>query len=196
MLSGLILLGLFLALILQEVGTSAKRAARSALPEESRRLWVGFGSRRSPSRPTAPLKPVPPRVRLCDTQKVASLDPKSVKVNLSTGRGVDIEWTDGHGSHYSFAFLRDACPCALCNDERQKARREPGEPQAAAPGTLPIFKPAMKPTSAEGVGKYAIKFHWNDGHDLGIYSWKFLREVCPCQACKIVREAAQVEADG
>jgi DUF971 family protein len=47
-----------------------------------------------------------------------------------------------------------------------------------------MFKPAAKPVSAEGMGKYAIRFKWNDDHDLGIYSWKFLREVCPCEECK------------
>ena len=50
-------------------------------------------------------------------------------------------------------------------------------------GELPMFKPAVKPHSAEGVGKYAIKFDWNDGHNLGIYSWKWLREICPCNEC-------------
>jgi DUF971 family protein len=113
-----------------------------------------------------------------------SLDPKSVKVNLSTGTGVDIEWKDGHLSHYSFSFLRDACPCALCQEERGKTKREPGDPPKSAPGILPLFKEAAKPLAAEGVGKYAIKFNWNDGHALGIYSWKFLREVCPCEDCK------------
>ena len=117
-----------------------------------------------------------------------STDPKSIKVNLTSGAGMDIEWKDGHQSHYSFTFLRDACPCALCNEEREKAGREPGESaDAASSGPLPIFKPTVKPTSAEGVGKYAIKFHWNDGHDLGIYSWDFLREVCPCEECKAAR---------
>lgn len=111
-------------------------------------------------------------------------DPKSVKVNLTAGTGVDIEWSDGHGSHYSFSFLRDACPCALCNEEREKSGRKPGEPVPAPAQALPIFKPGVKPTSAEGVGKYAIKFHWNDGHDLGIYSWRILREICPCEECK------------
>lgn len=111
-------------------------------------------------------------------------DPKSVKVNLTTGTGMDIEWKDGHRSHYSFVFLRDACPCALCDEERSKAGREPGEPPKKAADALPMFKPAVKPLSAEGVGKYAIKFQWNDGHDLGIYSWEFLRKVCPCEECK------------
>ena len=116
-----------------------------------------------------------------------SADPKSVKVNLTTGTGVDIEWTDGHHSHYTFPFLRDACPCALCNEEREKSDRKPGEPPKAKPGELPMFKPAAKPLSAEGVGKYAIKFNWNDNHDLGIYSWKFLREWCPCEECNKVK---------
>ena len=123
-------------------------------------------------------------------RKVPSADPKSVKVNLTSGTGVDIEWADGHLSHYSFPFLRNACPCALCNEEREKAGRRPGEALKPPPGALPMFKAAAKPNSAEGVGKYAIKFSWNDAHDLGIYSWKFLREVCPCEQCK----AAQTES--
>jgi prepilin-type processing-associated H-X9-DG protein len=116
----------------------------------------------------------------------AATDPKSVKVNLSTGAGVDIVWADGHVSHYSFAFLRDACPCAMCNEERDKSNRKPGEPAKVAAGALPMFKAAAKPVSAEGMGKYAIRFHWNDGHDLGIYSWKLLRELCACEECKAV----------
>ena len=119
----------------------------------------------------------------------AATDPKSVKVNLTTGTGVDIEWNDGHVSHYEFVYLRDACPCALCNEERDKSGRPLGQPPKLAPGTLPMFKEKAKPVSAEGVGKYAIKFKWNDGHDLGIYSWNFLREVCPCAECKTARAA-------
>jgi DUF971 family protein len=129
---------------------------------------------------------------LCDTDSMqsplqaatAATDPKSVKVNLTTGTGVDIEWNDGHVSHYNFVYLRDACPCAMCEDERGKAGRQPGEPVSALPGALRMFKPHAKPLSAEGVGKYAIKFSWNDNHDLGLYSWKFLREICPCTECK------------
>jgi DUF971 family protein len=111
-------------------------------------------------------------------------DPKAVKVHLSSGEGVEIEWTDGHYSNYSFPLLRDACPCALCDQERSKSGRQPGEPPRASPGELPMFKPAARAVSAEGVGKYAIKFKWNDGHELGIYSWQWLREICPCEACR------------
>jgi DUF971 family protein len=114
-------------------------------------------------------------------------DPKSVKVNLTAGTGIEIEWKDGHRSSYTFPYLRDACPCAMCNDEREKSGREPGDSPRPAPGALPMFKAAAKPVSAEPVGKYAIKFTWNDSHDLGIYSWQFLREHCPCAECRAAR---------
>jgi len=120
----------------------------------------------------------------------AATDPKSVKVSITTGTGVNIEWNDGHSSHYSFQFLRDACPCAMCNEEREKSGRRPGESPKLAPGALPMFKATARPVSAEGVGKYAIKFSWNDGHDLGIYSWKLLRELCRCEECEAASQAA------
>jgi DUF971 family protein len=119
-----------------------------------------------------------------------SADPKSVKVHLTTGTGVDIEWKDGHLSTYTFPFLRDACPCALCHEERGQSGRRPGQPVESKPEELPMFKPALKPLAAEGVGKYAIRFKWNDKHDLGIYSWKWLREICPCEACQKAQRQA------
>jgi DUF971 family protein len=115
-------------------------------------------------------------------------DPKSVVIHLTTGKGMEIEWKDGHRSAYSFAFLRDACPCALCEDERTKAGRKAGEPAKLAPGALPMFKPLVKAVSAEAVGKYALRFSWNDNHDLGIYSWFYLREYCPCAECAAQRK--------
>ena len=123
-------------------------------------------------------------------------DPKSVKVNVTTGTGVEIEWKDGHRSAYSFPFLRDACPCALCNEEREKDGRQPGDPIKPVAGALPMFKAAARPTEVKPVGKYAISFHWNDGHEHGIYSWTYLREHCPCAECKARRamEAPSVSA--
>lgn len=111
-------------------------------------------------------------------------DPKSVKVHLTTGEGVTIEWKDGHASKYAFPFLRDACPCALCDEERTKSGREPGEPTEPEPNQLQIYKARVKAASAEPVGKYAIRFNWSDGHQLGIYSWQWLRQICPCEECR------------
>lgn len=121
-----------------------------------------------------------------------SADPKSVKVHKTEGTGMEIEWKDGHRSTYTFPWLRDACPCALCNEEREKDGRKPGDPLKAVAGALPMFKALAKPTEVEPIGKYAIRFVWNDGHQHGIYSWEYLREWCPCPECKMKRETAAV----
>jgi DUF971 family protein len=121
-------------------------------------------------------------------------EPKSVVVNLTTGTGVEIEWKDGHRSSYTFQYLRDACPCAMCNDERDKTGRQPGEPVKAAAGALPMFKATAKPVQAEPVGKYALRFTWNDKHEHGIYSWDYFRHVCPCAGCRAQRAAEQESA--
>ena len=120
-------------------------------------------------------------------------DPKSIKVNKTAGTGMDIEWKDGHQSSYSFVFLRDACPCALCQEERDKDGRQPGDPLKPVAGALPMFKALARPTEVEAVGKYGIRFTWNDGHQHGIYSWEFLREHCPCVDCKAHRLMESVD---
>ena len=120
-------------------------------------------------------------------------DPQSVKVNLTAGTGMEIAWKDGHVSRYTFTWLRDACPCALCDEERSQSGREIGEPakSISKPGELPMFKAAAKPVEAAPVGKYAISFHWNDGHQHGIYSWEFLRENCPCEECTAAQKTVK-----
>lgn len=109
--------------------------------------------------------------------------PDRVKIHVSSGAGVDIAWSDGHASHYDFAYLRDQCPCAMCNDERQKKQayqQIAGKPPAAV---LPMFKPKPTARSAHAVGNYALQFEFNDGHTTGIYSFDYLRTVCPCPDC-------------
>jgi DUF971 family protein len=46
-----------------------------------------------------------------------------------------------------------------------------------------MFKPALKMLNAEPVGAYAIRIHWSDGHNTGIYSFDHLRAICPCPEC-------------
>lgn len=41
--------------------------------------------------------------------------------------------------------------------------------------------------SAELVGNYAVRFVWRDGHDTGIYEFRALRDLCPCDACRARR---------
>ena len=122
--------------------------------------------------------------------------PAKVKVHVSSGAGVDITWADDHVSHYDFAYLREQCPCAMCNDERMKKeqgqqkdeqlkKENPGA--AAAPilssPLLHMYKPKLTAKSAHAVGNYALQIDFNDGHATGIFSFDYLRTVCPCDAC-------------
>lgn len=89
-----------------------------------------------------------------------------------------IVWKDGHRSVYAYDDLRRACPCATCRTERE---------QAPASSPLRVL-PASAPTRAvledvKWVGWYAFRFSWQDGHDTGIYSFEYLRALCPCPEC-------------
>jgi DUF971 family protein len=112
-----------------------------------------------------------------------AVTPEKVRVMLTEGKGVEIDWADGHRSAWSFKWLRDACPCATCNDERRQEGRKPGQPKKKPAELLPMYTPPAKPASAQGVGRYAIQFNWLDGHSGGIYSWEYLRRYCQCPEC-------------
>ena len=122
--------------------------------------------------------------------------PAKVKVHVSSGAGIDITWADNHASHYGFAYLRQECPCAMCNDERMKkaqgqekdAQLKKDNPGVAAPPLssplLPMYKPKIAATAAHAVGNYALQIDFNDGHATGIYSFDYLRTICPCAECE------------
>ncbi len=108
--------------------------------------------------------------------------PTAVKVHVKTGAGVEIAWADGHSSHFEFAFLRDHCPCATCNDERGKKASLAALNLPSSP-LLPMYKPKLRAQAATQVGNYAIQISFNDGHSTGIFSYDYLRTLCPCEEC-------------
>ena len=120
--------------------------------------------------------------------------PLSLKVHLSTGEGVEITWADQHTSHYNFPYLRDSCPCAMCNDEREKKAKS--GPEAATFTALPMFKPRVTAKAASPVGNYAIQIQFSDSHATGIFSFSHLREICPCEACAQEFHKAMAEKAG
>jgi len=113
-----------------------------------------------------------------------AVTPAKVRVLITEGKGLEIDWQDGHRSAWSFAWLRDACPCATCNEEREKEGRKPGQPKPKPRAVLPMYAPPAKPASAQAVGRYALQFNWQDGHSSGIYSWEYLRRNCQCAECR------------
>jgi DUF971 family protein len=119
-----------------------------------------------------------------------AITPDKVRVLLTEGKGVEIDWADGHRSAWTFAWLRDACPCATCLEERKTEGRNPGQPKPKPTELLPMYVPASKPVSVQPVGRYAIQFNWADGHSGGIYSWEYLRRSCQCRECRMSAEDA------
>ncbi|OFV88732.1 MAG: hypothetical protein A3J75_02420, partial [Acidobacteria bacterium RBG_16_68_9] len=77
-----------------------------------------------------------------------------------------ITWNDGHVSEYPLAYLRGWCPCAVCQGHGGRRRY--------------VDAPMADLTSIAVVGTYALNLNWSDGHDTGIYSYRYLRELCPC----------------
>ena len=95
--------------------------------------------------------------------------PQPIEVRrLSDERQVQIAWSDGHRSTYPFSYLRGWCPCALCQGHSGEKRFVHGDSEL---------------TKIEAVGRYALTFTWGDGHETGIYSYTYLRQLCPCAAC-------------
>ncbi|MGH9560932.1 MAG: gamma-butyrobetaine hydroxylase-like domain-containing protein, partial [Terracidiphilus sp.] len=97
----------------------------------------------------------------------------------TTGEGMEVTWSDSHVSRYTFPYLRDNCPCAMCNDEREKKAKA-----GNSPAVLPMFKPRVTAKAAKPVGNYAVQIEYSDGHSTGIYSFTHLREICPCEECQ------------
>jgi DUF971 family protein len=113
--------------------------------------------------------------------------PARVRVNKTTGTGMEIDWKDSHRSSWDFTWLRNACPCATCIQEREAEGRKPGETKPQPVSLLPMYQAPVRPREVEPVGNYAISFHWSDGHKSGIYSWDYLRRACQCEQCRTKR---------
>ena len=114
---------------------------------------------------------------------VEAVTPAKVRIHKTEGTGVEIDWKDGHKSAWTFAWLRNGCPCATCHEEREQNGRKPGVPKPKPQSLLPMYEAPARPVEITPVGNYAVKFKWNDGHESGIYSWEYLRRVCQCAEC-------------
>lgn len=89
------------------------------------------------------------------------------------GREILVTWQDGHQSLYAFSYLRRKCRCAACVDEWTGEMRLSPEK----------ISEAVKPLATRAVGNYGVRFDWSDGHNTGIYSFDYLRSLCPCPVC-------------
>ena len=112
-------------------------------------------------------------------------------IDLKKDRGLTIEWSDGTTSYYSIAYLRKMSPSAEARQLREEMARNP---LVVLPSTASRGGPLVA-DGAELVGHYAIRVRFSDGHDTGIYSWDYLREIDP-QVVEAKKREAQGGSDG
>ena len=87
-----------------------------------------------------------------------------------------IQWSDDTKSRYTADLLRQRCPCATCREK--KSANDSGLPR---PMSLPVLSMSeAQPLRIEGmrpVGNYAYNIAFSDGHDSGIFTFEYLREL-------------------
>ena len=95
-----------------------------------------------------------------------SVEPREIMQESDSA--LRVTWADGRACLYEAPRLRRVCPCAQCVNEFTGKRVLRAE---AVSDDLTI-------ADVDIVGRYALTFRWSDGHDTGIYSFRYLRAVC------------------
>ncbi len=80
---------------------------------------------------------------------------------------ISINWSDETETKYDAQNLRRQCPCAGCVNEWT------GEKILKAA----TISDDLSFSSIAIVGRYALNFHFSDGHDTGIYSFQYLKNL-------------------
>ncbi len=98
-----------------------------------------------------------------------SIEPREIM--QETDARLRITWADERVCRFDAPTLRRACPCAGCVNEWTGER-------TLRPETI---SDEVTISDIEIVGRYALNFRWSDGHATGIYSFRYLRQLCEQQ---------------
>jgi len=93
-------------------------------------------------------------------------EPVPAEIKLRTAsRVLEVSFDDGHLFQLPFEYLRVHSPSA--------------EVKGHGPGqeVLVLGKEGVGIRAVEPVGQYAVKLVFDDGHDTGLYTWKYLYEL-------------------
>jgi DUF971 family protein len=74
-------------------------------------------------------------------------------------------------------MLRWACPCAECRGEGFGTVGRLDRASELAPDELELETVAL-------TGRYALQLGFKSGHATGIYTFRYLRSICPCAECR------------
>lgn len=80
-------------------------------------------------------------------------------------KSLDVSFDDGHAAHLPAEYLRVESPSA--------------EVQGHAPDqkVLVAGKQDVNIVQVDPIGNYAVRIRFSDGHDTGIFTWAYLREL-------------------
>jgi DUF971 family protein len=93
-------------------------------------------------------------------------EPTPTEIRLRrVSRLLQVSFSDGERYELPFEYLRVHSPSA--------------EVKGHGPGqeVLVLGKQKVLVTAVEQVGQYAVKLVFDDGHDTGLYTWKYLAEL-------------------
>lgn len=92
------------------------------------------------------------------------MQPANIRYHKKT-RTLELQYSDGHNAVLSAELLRVFSPSAEVRGHSEEQR------------VLQTGKKQVKIQSVDPIGNYAIRIQFDDGHDTGIYSWGYLREL-------------------
>ena len=104
-----------------------------------------------------------------ETSPTPNIVPKHLDVKRD--KGITIQWLDGSKKFYSTVLLRKQSPSA---DARQLREEMASNPLAVLPAGAIGQAESLRIEDVEAVGHYAIRITFSDGHDTGLYSWRYL----------------------
>lgn len=109
--------------------------------------------------------------------------PSDIRIRKQS-RILQLSYADG--SHYELPFelLRVLSPSAEVRGH------------GMGPGVLQTGKRDIQLTAAEMVGNYALKLTFSDGHDSGLYTWNYLKELGEHQERFWQQYLARLEQEG
>ncbi|TFH01556.1 MAG: DUF971 domain-containing protein [Calditrichales bacterium] len=93
---------------------------------------------------------------------------KPEKIDRISDTVLSISWQNGEKTICFTKTLRQHCPCATCQEDRKNQN------------PLKVMDSGQKEITLNNwryVGNYAVSLEWSDGHDTGIYTYEFLRQL-------------------
>ena len=93
--------------------------------------------------------------------------------------GLKVVWSDGRVDQLSSKVLRENCPSALSKAKRGDTSHD--KPLTSKKSLLNIIEASSEEELSLvriwSIGNYAIGMEWADGHNTGIYTYEYLRQL-------------------